>query len=75
MEPVQTDPEDVRELIHAAKIIYKAIADNQLQTAYVMEVLQALYAQQASQLVSYEEYCKKIDIHKIYFKHLWEKQS
>jgi CRISPR/Cas system CSM-associated protein Csm2 small subunit len=75
MQPIDADPEDIREIMHAAKVIHQAIVDNNLQIAYVMEVLQGLYANQARQLVSYEEYCEKVDLHKKSFRNLWEKKS
>lgn len=73
MESLEADPEDIREIFHAAKIIRNAITQNNLQIAYVMEALQALYASQARDLVSYEVYCEKIDCHKKSYKQMWDK--
>lgn len=73
MNPLKADQEDIREIIHAAQVIRKAITDNHLQVAYVMEALMGLYADQASRFVSYEEYCDYINLHKESFKHLWRK--
>jgi len=72
MESVKADAEDFREVFNASKIIYEAIIKNNLQVVYVMEALQALYASKASDLVSYEEYCKKLDEHKRALRHMWE---
>lgn len=75
MKSIDADPEDIREILHATKIIHKAITDNELEIVYVMEALQGLYAEQASRLVPYEEYCEKIDIHKDYYKAMWKQKS
>lgn len=75
MESIKPDPEDQREMLRAAKILHKAITDNDLEIPYVMEALQGLYAWIAKGMVSYEKYSKNVDMHKKYYKKLWEQKT
>lgn len=75
MDSIEADPEDIREILNAAKLIRETIIKNNLSVVYVMEALQGLYASQARDIVSYEVYCKNINTHKNYYKILWQEND
>jgi len=73
MNPIKADQEDQREVLRVIKILHESMVKNGLAFPYVMEALQSMYATYANRLVSYEEYCEKMEFHKRDYKRLWEK--